>query len=95
MKLCCLNFSLQSFLLLFTAYYDDYKVLSLLSDHELRNSFLRVFQIISNSLISGTDILLRNTETAFLSSLARVLKEIGSSFYRGIFQIYSCKETNV
>jgi phosphopentomutase len=37
----------------------------LLSDHELRNSFLRVFQIISNSLISGTDILLRNTETAF------------------------------
>jgi len=44
----------------FAAYFDDYKELSSLDDNELRSSFLRVYQIIMDSLISGKDILLRN-----------------------------------
>lgn len=43
----------------FAAYYDDYKMLSSLDDKELRRSFLRVYQIIAASLVSGKDILLR------------------------------------
>jgi len=49
----------------FAAYFDDYKAVSSLSDDELRSSFLRVYQIISNSLISGSDILLRNNIAIF------------------------------
>jgi AcrR family transcriptional regulator len=44
----------------FAAYFDDYKKISLLSDAELRSSFLRSYQIISSSLVYGSDILLRN-----------------------------------
>lgn len=44
----------------FAAYFDDYKSASLLSDEELRSSFLRVSKIITSSLISGSDILLRS-----------------------------------
>jgi len=44
----------------FAAYYDEYKTASSLSDRELRNSFLRASQVISASMISGSDFLLRN-----------------------------------
>lgn len=44
----------------FAAYYDDYKAVSALTDDELRSSFLRVCQTVTFSLISGSDILLRN-----------------------------------
>jgi len=44
----------------FAVYYDDYKTVSGQSDEELRASFLRTFKIISSSLISEKDILLRN-----------------------------------
>lgn len=44
----------------FAAYYDDYKATSSLSDEELRNTFLRVSKIITDSMISGSDILLRS-----------------------------------
>ena len=44
----------------FASYFDDYKAASSLKDDELRSSFLRVCQIIINSFISGSDILLRN-----------------------------------
>jgi len=44
----------------FAVYYDDYKTASGQSDEELRASFLGTFKIISSSLISGKDILLRN-----------------------------------
>lgn len=44
----------------FAAYFDDYKAVSSLSDDELRSSFLRVCQVITASLVSGSDILLRN-----------------------------------
>lgn len=43
----------------FAAYYDDYKSASALSDEELKSSFLRVSKIITASMISGSDILLR------------------------------------
>lgn len=46
----------------FAAYFDDYKALSSLNDHELRDSFLRVYHVIIRSLISGSDILLRNNK---------------------------------
>jgi len=45
----------------FAAYFDDIKEVSSLSDDELRRTFLRVYQIIAASLISGNDVLLRNT----------------------------------
>jgi len=44
----------------FAAYYDDYKAASSLSDDELKNTFLRVSKIITSSMISGRDILLRS-----------------------------------
>jgi AcrR family transcriptional regulator len=44
----------------FAAYFDDYKAVTSLSDKELKSSFLRVSQIITSSMISGSDILLRN-----------------------------------
>jgi len=44
----------------FAAYFDDYKAISSQNDDELRNSFLRVYQIVTTSLISGSDILLRS-----------------------------------
>lgn len=44
----------------FAAYFDDYKAVSSISDDELRSLFLRVSQIITLSLISGSDILLKN-----------------------------------
>ena len=44
----------------FAAYYDEYKAAGSLSDQELRDSFLRVTQVICTSMISGSDILLRN-----------------------------------
>lgn len=44
----------------FAAYFDDYKEASSLSDEELRNTFLSVSKIITASMISGSDILLRN-----------------------------------
>jgi AcrR family transcriptional regulator len=47
-------------LLNFAAYYDDYKAMSGLGDEELKNSFLQSSDIIFTSLISGSDILLRN-----------------------------------
>lgn len=47
----------------FAAYFDDYKAVSSLNDDELRNSFLCVYEIIISSLISGSDILLRNNRT--------------------------------
>jgi AcrR family transcriptional regulator len=45
----------------FAAYFDDYKAASSLSDEELRSSFLRASRIIIISMISGSDILLRNS----------------------------------
>ena len=45
----------------FAAYFDDIKEVSSLSDDELRRTLLRVYQIIAASLISGNDVLLRNT----------------------------------
>lgn len=47
-------------LISFVAYYDSYKELSGQGDEMLRESFLKSAQIISASLISGKDILLRN-----------------------------------
>jgi len=47
----------------FAAYFDDYKEVSALSDEGLRNSFLRVYQLISTSFISGRDILLKHNIT--------------------------------
>ncbi|MGI5936151.1 MAG: TetR/AcrR family transcriptional regulator [Oscillospiraceae bacterium] len=44
----------------FAAYFDDYKAVSSLSDDELRSSFLWVSEVIIASLVSGTDILLKN-----------------------------------
>jgi len=44
----------------FAAYYDDFKAVTSRSDNELRSSFLRIYQLITASLISGSDILLRN-----------------------------------
>ena len=44
----------------FAAYFDDYKAVSSLSDEKLRSSFLRVSEIITASLVPGSDILLRN-----------------------------------
>ncbi len=44
----------------FSVYYDDYKMASGQTDEELRSTFLQTFKIISSSLISGKDILLRN-----------------------------------
>jgi len=44
----------------FAAYSDDYKAATSLSDEELRNSFLNVSKIITDSMISGSDILLRS-----------------------------------
>lgn len=51
----------------FAAYFDDYKALSSLNDEELRSSFLRVYEIITSSLVSGSDILLRNNNAIFQS----------------------------
>lgn len=48
----------------FAAYFEDYKAVTSRSDDELRSSFLRVYQIITASLISGSDILLRNSSTS-------------------------------
>lgn len=44
----------------FAIYYDEYRAASALSDKELRASFLRSFEIISASLVSGSDMLLKN-----------------------------------
>ena len=44
----------------FAAYFDDYKAVCSLNDDELRRSFLSVYEIIAASLISGSDILLKN-----------------------------------
>lgn len=44
----------------FAAYYDDYKKLSGFDDAEIRRSFLQSFKLIADSLISGSDIMLRN-----------------------------------
>lgn len=42
----------------FAAYFDDYKAVSSLSDNELRSSFLHVYRIIMNSMVTENDILL-------------------------------------
>jgi AcrR family transcriptional regulator len=47
-------------MVVFAAYFDDYKVMSSLSHDDLRSSFLRVYHVITSSLISGRDIMLRN-----------------------------------
>jgi len=44
----------------FAAYFDDYRAAASLSDEELRDTFLRVSKIITSSMISGRDILLRS-----------------------------------
>lgn len=44
----------------FAAYFDDYKAVSSLNEDALRSSFLRVCKIMTSSLISGRDIVLRN-----------------------------------
>ncbi len=44
----------------FAAYYDDYKKLSGFGDTEMRRSFLQSYRLIADSLISGSDIMLRN-----------------------------------
>mgnify|MGYP000223763063 CR=1 FL=1 len=49
----------------FAAYYDEYKAASSLTDQELRESFLRVSQVIFASMVSGSDILLRNNSIKF------------------------------
>jgi len=46
------------------AYFDDFKAVSSRSDEQLRSSFLLVNQIVIISLISGSDILFRNTCTS-------------------------------
>ena len=46
-------------LVTFAAYYDDLKKKSLMSDEELRNSFLQSFRVVLSSLIKGTEISLR------------------------------------
>ena len=46
-------------LVTFAAYYDDFKKKSLMSDEELRNSFLQSFRVVLSSLIRGTEISLR------------------------------------
>lgn len=45
----------------FAAYFEEFKAVSSLSDEELRTSFIRVYQVMFNSMISGRDILLKNT----------------------------------
>ncbi len=47
----------------FAAHYEEYKAISSMSDSELKDSFLRSFKIIFASLISGSEILLRNDKT--------------------------------
>jgi ABC-type polysaccharide transport system permease subunit len=47
-------------LLTFAAYFDDYKIISSLPASALRASFLQSLQVITLSLFSGRDILLRN-----------------------------------
>ncbi len=47
----------------FAAYFDDYKEVSSLDDQELRESFLRVYRIVTSSFISGRDVFLRNINT--------------------------------
>ncbi len=49
----------------FAAYYDDYKEARGLSDKDLRNSFLQSSATIINSLVSGSDIMLRNQNPVF------------------------------
>jgi AcrR family transcriptional regulator len=44
----------------FVSYYDEYKLLNSLSDEQMQQSYLKSFQIIIDSLVSGKDILLRN-----------------------------------
>ena len=43
----------------FADYFDDFKAVSPLSGEELRNSFLSVYQAVINSLIAGSDILIK------------------------------------
>jgi len=47
----------------FAAYFDDYRAVTSMDDKELRSSFIRVSQIITASMVSGSDILLRNNRT--------------------------------
>ena len=47
----------------FAAYFDDYKAVSSLDDDKLRSTFLRVYQIVTRSLISGSDILLKSNNS--------------------------------
>jgi AcrR family transcriptional regulator len=49
----------------FAAYYDDYKEARRLSDKDLRNTFLQSSAAIINSLVFGSDIMLRNKNSAF------------------------------
>ena len=49
----------------FAAYYDEYKAVSSLTDKDLRDSFLRVSQVITASMVSGSDILLKNNRVKF------------------------------
>ena len=44
----------------FAAYYDEYQMLSALSESEMRASFIRSSQVIFTSLVKGSDILFRN-----------------------------------
>lgn len=47
-------------LICFAAFYEDYQTVTSLTDEELRSSFLRCYQILTVSLVEGSDILLRN-----------------------------------
>lgn len=48
----------------FAAYCDEYQAVAHLTEDELKASFIRSFQIITSSLVSGSDILLRNENSA-------------------------------
>lgn len=45
----------------FAAYYDDYRSMSSLNEAELRTAFLRVYRLVTTSLVTGNDIMLKNS----------------------------------
>lgn len=57
--LVCIRFFFSLIpLVSFAVYYDDFQKLSILSDKELRASFLRSSRLVLNAMVSGRDILL-------------------------------------
>jgi len=46
----------------FAAYFDEYMHASNLNEKELKKAFLRVYEVITSSLVSGSDILLKNNK---------------------------------